>query len=162
MKLMKKSNFPSLFSERWMTDFFDTDRFFFDSDLLKSNTVPMLPPVNISELEKEFVVEMAAPGMDKKDFVITLENGMLNISAEHKVENEEKEKDFTRREFNYQSFARSFTLPENVSDSLNVAGFFPYQQVEKSLGQINQPETERLNELFKLTIKEVWKKNGSH
>lgn len=123
MKLMKKSNFPSLFNERWMTDFFDTDRFFFDSDLLKSNTVPMLPPVNISELEKEFVVEMAAPGMDKKDFVITLENGMLNISAEHKVENEEKEKDFTRREFNYQSFARSFTLPENVSDDKIVANY---------------------------------------
>jgi HSP20 family protein len=123
MKLMKKSNFPSLFNERWMTDFFDTDRFFFDSDLLKSNTVPMLPPVNVSELEKEFVVEMAAPGMDKKDFVITLENGMLNISAEHKVENEEKEKDFTRREFNYQSFARSFTLPENVSDEKIVANY---------------------------------------
>jgi HSP20 family protein len=123
MKLMKKSNFPSLFNERWMTDFFDTDRFFFDSDLLKSNTVPMLPPVNVSELEKEFVVEMAAPGMDKKDFVITLENGMLNISAEHKVENEEKEKDFTRREFNYQSFARSFTLPENVSDDKIVANY---------------------------------------
>jgi HSP20 family protein len=123
MKLMKKSNFPSLFNERWMTDFFDTDRFFFDSDLLKSNTVPMLPPVNVSELEKEFVVEMAAPGMDKKDFVIALENGMLNISAEHKVENEEKEKDFTRREFNYQSFARSFTLPENVSDDKIVANY---------------------------------------
>ncbi|MBL7874062.1 MAG: Hsp20/alpha crystallin family protein [Cyclobacteriaceae bacterium] len=123
MKLMKKSNFPSLFNERWMTDFFDTDRFFFDSDLLKANTVPMLPPVNISELEKEFVVEMAAPGMDKKDFVVTLENGILNISAEHKIENEEKEKDFTRREFNYQSFARSFTLPENVSDDKIVATY---------------------------------------
>lgn len=120
---MKKSNFPSLFNERWMTDFFDTDRFFFDSDLLKANTVPMLPPVNISELEKEFVVEMAAPGMDKKDFVVTLENGILNISAEHKIENEEKEKDFTRREFNYQSFARSFTLPENVSDDKIVATY---------------------------------------
>ncbi|MDZ7648897.1 MAG: Hsp20/alpha crystallin family protein [Cytophagales bacterium] len=74
-------------------------------------------------MEKEFVVEMAAPGMDKKDFVIALENGVLNISAEHKVENEEKEKDFTRREFNYQSFARSFTLPENVSDDKIVANY---------------------------------------
>jgi len=123
MKLMKKSNFPSLLNERWMTDFFDTDRFFFDSDLLKPTSVPMLPPVNIIEAEKEFVVEMAAPGMDKKDFVIAVENGVLNISAEHKVEHEEKEKDFTRREFNYQTFTRSFTLPENVSDEKIVANY---------------------------------------
>jgi HSP20 family protein len=122
MKLMKKSNFPSLLNERWLTDFFDTDRYFFDSDLLKTS-VPMLPPVNISEEEKEFVVEVAIPGMEKKDFVIAVENGVLNISAEHKVEKEEKEKDFTRREFNYQSFVRSFTLPENVSDEKIVANY---------------------------------------
>ena len=103
MTLVKRSNFPSLLNERWLTDFFDTDRFF-DSDLMKMTYAPPLPLVNILEEEKEFVVEMAAPGMDKKDFVIAMENGVLNISAEHKVENEEKEKDFTRREFNYQSF----------------------------------------------------------
>jgi len=122
MKIMKKSNFPSLLNERWLTDFFDTDRYFFDSDMLKPS-VPMLPPVNIFEKENEFVVEVAVPGMEKKDFVIAIENGVLNISAEHKIEKEEKEKDFTRREFNYQSFVRSFTLPENVSDEKIVANY---------------------------------------
>lgn len=124
MKLMKKtSNFPSLWNERWLTDFFDTDRMFFDSDLLKPLSVPTLPPVNIREEEKEFVVEMAVPGMEKKDFVVNVENGVLNISAEHKVEKEETEKNFTRREFNYQSFNRSFTLPENVSDDKIIANY---------------------------------------
>ena len=115
MTLMKKSNFPSLLNERWLTDFFDTDRFF-DSDLLKMASVPPLPLVNIMEEEKEFVVEMAAPGMTKKDFNISIENGLLTISAENKVETEDVKKNFTRKEFSFNSFTRSFTLPENVNE----------------------------------------------
>ena len=115
MTLMKKSNFPSLLNERWLTDFFDTDRFF-DSDLLKLASVPTLPLVNIIEEEKEFVVEMAVPGMAKKDFHIAIENGVLNVSAENKVEKEEVKKNFTRKEFSFNSFNRSFTLPENVNE----------------------------------------------
>jgi HSP20 family protein len=115
MTLMKKSNFPSLLNERWLTDFFDTDRFF-DSDLLKMASVPPLPLVNIVEEEKEFVVEMAAPGMTKKDFHIAIDNGLLTISAENKVEKEEVKKNFTRKEFSFNSFTRSFSLPENVND----------------------------------------------
>jgi len=115
MTLVKKSNFPSLLSERWLTDFFDTDRFF-DSDLLKMASAPSLPLVNIVEEEKEFIVEMAAPGMNKKDFNIAIENGLLTISAENKVETEEVKKNFTRKEFSFNSFTRSFTLPENVNE----------------------------------------------
>ncbi len=115
MTLMKKSNFPSLLNERWLTDFFDTDRFF-DSDLLKMASVPQLPMVNIIEEEKEFVVEMAAPGMTKKDFNIAIENGLLTISAENKVETEEVKKNFTRKEFNFNSFTRTFTMPEIVNE----------------------------------------------
>ena len=115
MTLMKKSNFPSLLNERWLTDFFYTDRFF-DSDLLKMASVPQLPMVNIIEEEKEFVVEMAAPGMTKKDFNIAIENGLLTISAENKVETEEVKKNFTRKEFNFNSFTRTFTMPEIVNE----------------------------------------------
>jgi len=115
MTLMKRSNFPSLLNERWLTDFFDTDRFF-DSDLLKLTYAPPLPLVNIVEEEKEFVVEMAAPGMTKKDFHIAIDNGLLTISAETKVEEEEVKKNFTRKEFSFNSFTRSFTLPDNVNE----------------------------------------------
>jgi HSP20 family protein len=122
MTLMKRSTFPTLLNERWLNDFFDTDRFF-DSDLLKMASVPQLPLVNIIEEEKEFVVEMAVPGMTKKDFNISVENGVLTISAENKTEKEEVKKNFTRKEFNYNSFSRSFTLPENVNDEKIVANY---------------------------------------
>jgi HSP20 family protein len=115
MTLVKRSNFPSLLGERWLNDFFDTDRFF-DSDLLKMANVPALPLVNIIEEEKEFVVDLAVPGMTKKDFHIGIENGLLTISAEKKEEKEEVKKNFTRKEFSYNSFTRSFTLPENVNE----------------------------------------------
>lgn len=115
MTLVKRSNFPSLLGERWLNDFFDTDRFF-DSDLLKMANVPALPLVNIVEEEKEFVVDMAVPGMTKKDFHIAIDNGVLTVSAEKKEEKEEVEKNFTRKEFSFNSFNRSFTLPENVNE----------------------------------------------
>ncbi len=115
MALVKRSNFPSLVSERWLNDFFDNDRFF-DSDLLKMASVPTLPMVNIVEEEKEFVVDMAVPGMAKKDFHIGIENGLLTISAEKKEEKEQVEKNFTRKEFSFNSFNRTFTLPENVNE----------------------------------------------
>lgn len=112
MKLLKNPLFPSLLTDRWMPEFFDNERFF-DSDWMKSITVPS---VNIRETEKEFFVELAAPGLNKKDFKIAVENGMLTISAEKKLEKEEKEKDFTRKEFSYSNFSRSFMLPENVNE----------------------------------------------
>jgi HSP20 family protein len=122
MTLVKKSTFPSLLSDRWFNDFFDTERFF-DSDLLKYASVPQMPLVNILEEEKEYVVEMAVPGMVKKDFNISIENGMLTISAEKKVEKEEVKKNYTRKEFNYNIFNRSFTLPENVNEEKIVANY---------------------------------------
>ncbi len=109
MTLVKKSNMPSLWNEKWLSDFFDTKRFF-DSDLLKYD---FLPATNITEKEKEFLIELAVPGMAKKDFKIEVENGILTISAEKEEEKEEKDKNYTRREFNYAGFSRSFTLPEN-------------------------------------------------
>ncbi|HNP50041.1 MAG TPA: Hsp20/alpha crystallin family protein [Bacteroidia bacterium] len=96
-----------------LSDFFDTENLGFDS-LLKKD---FLPPVNVLEDEKFYQIEVAAPGLKKEDFKVKIEDGILTISAEKKMEKEEKEKNFTRKEFNYSSFLRSFTLPENVMEN---------------------------------------------
>ena len=112
MALMKRSEWPLLANGPWLSDFFDNDRFF-DSDWLKKQSVPA---VNVKETDKYFEIEVATPGLSKKDFKITVENSVLTISSEKKEEKEQKEKDYTRKEFSYSSFSRSFTLPENVND----------------------------------------------
>ena len=81
------------------------------------NTGMSLPKVNIKEEADAFVVEMAVPGLKKSDFNLNLENNILSISAEIEENNEEKEEGYTRREFGYSSFKRTFTLPETVEDS---------------------------------------------
>ena len=73
-----------------------------------------VPAVNIKEEKDKFVLEMAAPGMKKDDFQINLDNYQLTISSEKKEEKKEKEDNYTRREFLYSSFSRSFTLPKTV------------------------------------------------
>ena len=72
------------------------------------------PKVNIKETDEEFMVEMAAPGMKREDFHIELDNDILVISAEIQNENEDKNKSYTRREFSYETFRRSFHLPNSV------------------------------------------------
>lgn len=107
---MKFSNqFPSVFNRFFENDLFDwTTRNF-------SDTNTTLPSVNIKEDVDGFEVDMAAPGFEKKDFKIELLNNLLTISSEKKVESETKEgQQFTRQEFSYQSFSRSFTLPNTV------------------------------------------------
>ncbi|MEH6762960.1 MAG: Hsp20/alpha crystallin family protein [Aequorivita antarctica] len=80
------------------------------------NTGITLPKVNIMETADSFMVEMAVPGLKKSDFQIELDNQVLSISTELKEEQEHKEENFTRREFGYSSFKRSFTLPKSVND----------------------------------------------
>jgi len=94
------------------------DDFFRDWSLSNySNTNTTLPAVNIKENDDEFTVEVAIPGMDKKDFKINLENNILTISSEKTSENEEKDDKYTRKEYSYQSFERSFNPPKNVVNS---------------------------------------------
>lgn len=77
-----------------------------------------LPAVNVRESDNEIVIDLAAPGLKKSDFDINYDNGRLTISCENKDEKTDKEGDrITRREFNYQSFRRSFTIPENMVDA---------------------------------------------
>jgi HSP20 family protein len=110
MSLVKFSNqFPSVFDR-----FFDNELFDW-SNRNFSNTNTTLPSVNIKESTEGFEVELAAPGLEKGDFRIELNHDTLTISSEKKIENEMKEgQHFTKREFSYQSFSRSFTLPNTV------------------------------------------------
>ena len=72
------------------------------------------PAVNIQEDEKQFKLEVAVPGMKKDDFKINLDNQVLTISKEEKEQKEEKKDNYTRREFVYNSFSRSFRLPKTI------------------------------------------------
>lgn len=72
------------------------------------------PKVNIKETNEEFMVEMGAPGMKRDDFQIELDNDILVISAEVENQNEENNKSYTRKEFSYESFRRTFHLPNSV------------------------------------------------
>ncbi len=103
-------------------DFLNVDNFF-DSGLM-SRWERNFPAVNISENEKSYTIEVVAPGFTKEDFKIKVDDDTLTISAESKYENKEngKDKEYTRREYSYNSFTRSFRLPEDVKDdSINAS-----------------------------------------
>jgi HSP20 family protein len=117
MSLIKRSDWPlagSLFS-----DLFDDERFF-NSPWLRGQ---QLPAVNVKENDTNYEIELAVPGYKKEDFNISLEQGVLTISAERKNESERKEDKYTRREFGYISFSRSFNVPQGISDEDVSASF---------------------------------------
>src|ERR1041384_2244445 len=112
MSLIKKTNGGITPFRTLLSDFFDAD----DLSLSRFFRNEGMPAVNIYETDKNFEVELAAPGLEKKDFKVAVENGVLTISAEKKEEKEETKKNYTRKEFSYNSFSRSFTLPDNVKE----------------------------------------------
>lgn len=75
------------------------------------------PAVNIAETENEFEVELAVPGLKKEDFKINLEKNVLTVSAEKKAEEVNDNKKFSKREYSYSSFTRSFTLPQSADQN---------------------------------------------
>lgn len=109
MSLVKLTrNYPSVFDR-----FFDTDLLNWQGKGLSQPVASTLPSVNVKTLKDSFEIEVAAPGLKKEDFKIELDNDLLTISSEKKIENETKEDEcYTCREFSYQSFSRSFTLPQ--------------------------------------------------
>jgi HSP20 family protein len=95
-----------------MEDFWNSENIF-ERSLFRKDS---LPAVNIKETDGGFDVEVAAPGYQKKDFKIDIQNGVLHISAETSDEKSEENENYTRKEFSYSSFNRSFSLPENVKE----------------------------------------------
>jgi HSP20 family protein len=75
------------------------------------------PAVNIEENDREYVIEVATPGLDKKDISIHLDQHVLSIASNKEVKKENKQDNYLCREFNYSSFSRSFTLPEDTDSS---------------------------------------------
>ena len=113
METLVKSNgnlFPS--TPSMFDDFFTRDFF----NLSNRNQANTLPAVNIQETKDKFILELAAPGMAKEDFKIELNNNnnnlMITAERENKVEDKDEEGNYTRQEFSYQHFSRSFRLPE--------------------------------------------------
>jgi len=116
------TNFPSFPS------FFDR---FLEGDLMdwaSSNFAgnrSTLPAVNVRENANEYLIEVAAPGMKKNDFKVNFDNGRLTISSEKQEEvREGGENKYTRREFSYQSFQRTFTVPENMVESSKIEAHY--------------------------------------
>lgn len=115
MSLIRRNDFfpsvPSLFNEFFAKDIWDWGQ----GNSSSTNTT--IPAINVKETNDNFEVEVAAPGMKKDDFKVELDGNMLTISSEKKDEWEDKEGEkYTRREFSYQSFQRSFQLPRDVVD----------------------------------------------
>lgn len=147
MDLMTKRNesvpiFRSVFDDFFTKDLFDWNSKHF-SDLGST-----LPSVNVKETERGFNLELAAPGMQKDDFNIELNHNVLTISSEQKDEKSEEDYDgrYTRREFNYQSFSRSFTLPENADHSKIEASY------DDGVLYVSIPKKEIVSKLSSKTI----------
>jgi HSP20 family protein len=120
MSLVKRNQFRSSFPV-FFDDFFNRDVFQWGLTN-SSSTNTTIPAVNIMENKDGFMIEVAAPGMDKKDFQVKLDENVLTISSEKQESREEKndektDEHYTRREFSYQSFSRSFTLKKDLIDT---------------------------------------------
>jgi len=109
MNLIRKQNpfFPSLVDE-----LLNQDR-----RVRTSSISSTTPAVNLIEQDTQFLIELAAPGNKKEDFEIEIEDGILSISSSNKEDNTSEKETFTRHEFSYNSFRRSFTIPESVDVS---------------------------------------------
>ena len=97
-----------------LTNFFGDDDFF--NDRFWQKHIQKEPAMNVKETETGYEVELAAPGLEKDDFEISIDNGHLIIFAEKSIETEDKDDQYTRKEFSYNSFKRSLLLPENVKE----------------------------------------------
>lgn len=139
MNIIKRNNsyepsyinlFDDVFGRNW-NDFFFGNR----------NSESTLPSVNISDNEKDYELEVAAPGYQKSDFKVNVENGIMTIKAESNSEKEEHKKNYAHREHFYSAFERRFTLPENVNETDITASYkdgvlsiiIPKKEVEPAL-----------------------------
>ncbi|RYG21111.1 MAG: Hsp20/alpha crystallin family protein [Chitinophagaceae bacterium] len=92
------------------------DSIFTDGFFNETNS-RMVPAVNISEAVDHFQIELAAPGLHKKDFKVGVDRNLLSISVDKQQESQQEESRFTRREFSYHSFVRTFSLPDTADQN---------------------------------------------
>ena len=153
MTLLKKSSdnyqnsmypsFPSLLDKFFEGDLMDWNNFNF------AGTNSTLPAVNVKETDGDYMIEVAAPGLKKDDFKVDFDNGRLTISSEKEFNKEEKDGEkITRREFSYQSFQRSFSVPEKIADVEKISAKY-----EDGILHINIPKREEVKPKPAKTIK---------
>lgn len=114
VKTNKSRVFPTFFDELFEKDW---------PTWMNTKGEKQVPACNIKESEKEYSLDVSAPGYDKADIKVEHENGVLRVSAEKETENKEEKDNYTRQEFSYGSFSRSWTLPENVNEEAIVANY---------------------------------------
>jgi HSP20 family protein len=107
----KNVSLPNVFDDFFNDGFLDMPSFF----AFTNQKGAFMPNVNVIENSENFEIELAAPGLQNKDFKAEVKNGVLTISAEKEEETKEEGKNFRKREFSYSSFSRSFVLPDNVT-----------------------------------------------
>jgi HSP20 family protein len=111
MTLVKFNNGLKTNANPFFNDVFDS---ILSDSFLSDKLVTRVPAVNIAENDNAFNIELAVPGLKKEDFKINLDKNVLTIAAEKKNENNAETKKYSKREYSYNSFVRSFTLPETA------------------------------------------------
>lgn len=130
-KYASPSLMDELFNNNFLSDFFNWESVW---------DRPDIPAVNIEETDKEYKIELAAPGLSKEDLKVSVDDGVLTVSSEmKKEEKDEKEGKYVRREFSYRSFSRSFSLPENTNAE-NIAASFKNGVLHISLPKTKEIE----------------------
>lgn len=116
------------------------------NDFFSDRAAGFLPAVNISENENNFLIELSAPGFKKEDFNVKLNDNLLTISAESKTEKSTEEKNFTRKEFSFGSFERSFTLPETVNQE-SIEGKYEAGILKLIIGKREESKAKPIKEI---------------
>ncbi|MCK9256015.1 MAG: Hsp20/alpha crystallin family protein [Bacteroidales bacterium] len=122
------------------------DAFFNEANNLENSTIFTKPEFNVFETEKDFVIEGAVPGMEKKDFKIEINDNLLEISSEKEAKEERKEQKFFYKGFCYGSFKKSYSLPENINKEKINAGY------ENGILTITIPKDEQAKVLKQIKV----------
>lgn len=126
-----------------------------DSDFLMNKNLILednwLPAINVKENMNNFDIEVAAPGFSKDDFEVTITDDILNISAENEKMTKEKEEDYSRQEFYYNSFKRSFTLPKSIDFSKKIKAKYENGVLRVHLDKLDILKSEEHKKVIEIT-----------
>ncbi|HEY9184038.1 MAG TPA: Hsp20/alpha crystallin family protein [Salegentibacter sp.] len=145
----------------WGTSLFTDDPFFSElMDTRKLNNLNRIfngedfdfsPAVNIKDNEKDYEIELAAPGLEKDDFKVTMENGILTISAEREEKSEEEKEGFVKKEFSYNSFSRSMSLPDSIDEEKEVKASYKDGILKMILQKKEETEASKKQKTIKVS-----------
>lgn len=111
MALVKFNGNRNTGVDHWVNDFFSP---IFNDSFISDRFISKVPAVNVAETSDAYLIELAAPGLHKNDFKINVDGDVLTISGEKSAEKSSEDKKYSKREYSYTSFTRSFTLPESI------------------------------------------------